>query len=704
MPDMSQVTIEQAMQVAAAHSRAGRVAEAEAIYRHILAAQPNCPGALHELGVIVGQSGQLEEAMALIRRAMTASPENAGYHCDLGSFQQTGGQTDDAIASYQRAISLDPAYAEAFYNLAIAWKSKGNPDNAMACNQRAVGLKPDLVEAHNNLGILWKERGQYDLAIASFRTALKLRPDYAEAHNNLGAALRDTGQTDEAIACYQRALLLRPDNAQTHNNLGTAWRDKGQIDKAIACYQQAVTLQPDLLGAHSNLGNVWKAAGQLDRAIECYQRALALDPNFVEAHDNLLHALQYHPDTDRRSLFLEFQNWNGRHGEPLRRFIEDHGNDRDPERQLRIGYVSPDFRDHPVGRFMLPLLAGHDRNAARVFCYAEVFVADEMTAKLKSQAHAWRSTVGLSNEQVARAIREDKIDILVDLAMHTADNRLLVFARKPAPVQVAYLASLGGAALDTIDYRLTDRHLDPDAADDRYYMQESIRLPGTYWCYQQSLAAEAVHELPAIAAGRITLGCLNHFAKVSADTLRTWATLLDRLPTARLLLHIDHGSQRDRVNQLMAERGIAADRLELLPHVSPAEYFQIYHRIDIALDPLPFAGGTTTCDALWMGVPVVTLAGRTAAGRAGVSILSSAGLPELIARTPQDYVQIAADLAGDLPRLAAMRSTLRQRMQSSPLMDADRFARDIEAAYRSMWRTWCQTGTRNSPARRRAVG
>jgi len=450
-----------------------------------------------------------------------------------------------------------------------------------------------------------------------------------------------------------------------------------------------LALKPDWADALCNLGRAWKATGRLDEAIACFRRALALEPLCVSAHDNLLNTLHYDPAWDMHSIFAEHVQWNRLHAEPLQRLVLPHANERDPMRRLRIGYVSPDFRHHPGGRFILPLLESHDRRQVEVFGYCQLAVPDQLTAKLRSHTDTWRNITALSDQQAAELIRQDRIDILVDLAGHTADNRLLVFARKPAPVQVTYLGYPTTTGLAAIDYRLSDRYLKPDQSDDSYFTEKSICLEGTYWCYEPSLVNQAVNELPALSAKTITLGCLNNFCKVSPAALETWAGLLNKLDDSRLVLHSGHGSHRERVIRLMADRGIAADRLEIVGRVSPEEYFKTYQRIDIALDPFPFAGGTTTCDALWMGVPVVTLAGRTVVGRAGVSILSNVGLPELIARTPEDYVKIAVDLAGDMPRLAELRSILRRRMEESPLMDKMSYARGIEAAYRAMWRTWC---------------
>jgi len=594
MPAMSHDEIDRAMQVAMEHHRAGRIPQAAAGYRQVLAMQPDHADALHLLGVIAGQSGRPDDAIKLIRRAIAAAPDNAIYHCDLAGFLHAHGQVDAAVASYQRAIQL----------------------------------KGDFAEVHYNLGVIWKE--------------------------------------------------------------------KLQLDAAIACYERAISLSPNLAKAHDALGTAFKDAGQLDQAMACYRRALQLDPNYLEAWEDLLYVLLFHPASTRRSLLAEHRRWNDRFARPLGRFTRPPNNDRDPDRRLRVGYVSPDLRQHPVGRFMLPLLASHDRDAVEVYCYAQISKPDDLTAKLKGHAAVWRTIEGLSDEAVTELIRQDQIDILVDLAMHTGNNRLLVFARKPAPVQVTYLAVAYGAGVEAIDYRLTDRYLDPDEADDIDYIEKSIRLAGTYWCYRPSVATEPAGGLPVLAAGKVTFGCLNNFAKVSSAAMETWAKILLAVPGARLILHSHAGRHWERITQLFADQGVAADRIEILQMLSMKDYIEQYRRIDIALDPFPYAGATTTCDALWMGVPVVTLAGRTAVGRAGVSILSNVGRTEWIARSREHYMQLAIDLAGDLPRLAQSRLTLRQQMRNSPLMDEKGYARGIEAAYRTMWRYWCAQPSLNT--------
>ena len=565
----------------------------------------------------------------------------------------------------------------------------GELDQAIAAFRQAIALNPKFPDAYSNLGGALNEKGDLDEAIAAFRQAIALNPNLPEAHGNLGSVLKNRGEPDETIAACRAALILKPNYPEACVNLGAALKDKGELDAAIAAFRQAIVLNPNSPEAHGSLADVLKDVGQLDEAIAAYRQAIALKPVFPEAHDNLLYTLHFHPAYDARAIADEHVRWNREFAEPLKKLIQAHVNDRSPNRRLRIGYFSPDFRGHPVGRFVFPLLAHHDKSQCEVFAYANVRVLDPITQRIRSYVDNWRDIVGLSDAQVVDLIREDQIDILVDLTMHMADNRLLVFARKPAPVQVTYLAYCSTTGLETIDYRLSDPYLDPPTEDELPYSEQTIRLPETYWCYQPVIESPESIPLPALRQDAITFGCLNNFCKVNETGLMTWAAILRAVPNSQLLLHAHEGSHRQQVSERFERHGIKPDRVHFVPYASPDEYFDLYRRMDIALDTFPYGGGTTTCDALWMGVPVVSLAGKMAVGRGGLSILSNIGLPELVGRSEDEYVRIATGLAGDLPRLANLRSTLRRRMQQSPLMDAKRFSRNVEAAYRQMWRNWC---------------
>ena len=647
--------LEQAYDLALKHHEAGRLPEAEALYRQILAQQPRHAVALELLGVIAHQVGKNDVAVDLIRQA----------------------------------IALEPNFPEAFNNLSVALKELGRFPEAIAACRQAITVYPKYTSAYNNLGNVLKDTGQLNDAVAAYRQALTFEPNNTSAHLNLGNALKDQGRIDEAIASYRRVLALSPDYAEAYSNLGAALQTKGDLDEAIAAFHRSIALSPRFPDSYNNLGVALKDQAQLDEAIAAYRQALALNPTLADVHSNLIFTMHCHPAYDALAIAAEYRRWNHQHAEPLKQFIRPFSNNRSPDRRLRIGYVSPDLREHPVGWFLLPLLANHDRQRFEVFCYAQSPASDAFTQRLRSHTDAWRSIVGVSDMQAADLIRQDHIDILVDLAMHTAGNRLLLFAHKPAPVQACYLAYCSSTGLATMDYRLSDPYLDPPGADDSLYTEQTLRLPETYWCYQPTLTVPEVGPLPSLAQGRVTFASLNNFCKVSEATLATWGKLLRAVPSAQLVLHSCAGSHRQKLHEWMAQDGIDVSRVQLVGKMPLADYFRLYQRIDIALDTFPYGGGTTTCDALWMGVPVVSLRGQTAVGRGGLSILSNVGLPELVGQSEDEYVHIAQALAEDLPRLTHLRATLRNRMQQSPLMDAQRFARNVEAAYRQMWAAYC---------------
>ncbi len=547
-----------------------------------------------------------------------------------------------------------------------------------------------LADGFNNLGNVLLESGRAAEAIAAFSRSIALRPNHADAHNNLGTALmRERGNLAEAAACYSKAVSLNPTHAAAHGNLGNALTEMGNLDGAIAALRAAITLDPRQAGAYHNLGLALRDAGLLDQALACFDQAIALSPADAAIASSRLYAMHFHPAFDPAALYAAHRQWNARHAEPLTRLIQPHRNVLDPDRPLRIGYVSADFRMHPVGRFIEPLLRRR-MAGQQVFCYADVRIPDGLTERLKSHADVWRNSVGMSDEALAHRIRQDGIDILVDLTLHAANGRLGVFARKPAPVQVTYLGYCSTTGLDAMDYRITDAYLDPPLAEIGPYSEQSAYLPITYWCYAPGMATPEVGPLPALRNGHITFGCLNTFAKVSGDALSAFGRILAATPGSRLILHAKEGSHRQRIFDLYARQGIEPHRVSFVGYLPMADYFRLYGQIDIALDPFPCAGGTTTCDGLWMGVPVITLAGKTAVGRAGVSILSNVGFPEMIARSIEEYVNLATNLAFDVARLSHIRVTLRDRMSQSALMDATRFAEALAGVYRKLWEKWCR--------------
>ena len=711
------MTLEQAYELALQHHQSGRLREAESLYRQILAHQPNHTGATQMLGVLAHQMGRNQESLELLNRAISLDPNQASCHGNIGLVLANLGRFDEAIASYRRAIALQPDYGQAHANLAFALTQKGQLDDAIAAFQRALEIHPKDADAHHNLGGIYRRQGRAGEAIAAYRRAIALRPGFAEAHynlanalkdqgetedairsyrtaiearpnfpeacNNLGNALIDLGRTDQAIESYRLAIAQRPEFVDAHFNLGNALSDAGRPDEVIAAFRKAIELRPNHAEAYSNLGKVLKDTGALDEAIDCYRRAIAIDPN-SPATDNLLFALYLHPQYTAQQIYEEHARWNQTHAAPLAASFRRGSKGDETGRRLRIGYVSPDFRNHVVGLNILPLLREHDHESFEVFCYSNVPRPDSLTARFRSYADSWREIRNLSDEQAAALIREDGIDILIDLALHSAHNRLLVFARKPAPVQATFAGYPGTTGLTTIDYRLSDPYLDPPGMSDACYSETTLRLPDSFWCYEASSEEPGVNPLPAASSGAITFGCLNRFCKINPPVLRLWARALNAVPNSRLLLLSTHGSHRQRAVAHLASEGVEPRRVEFVDLQPREQYLRTYHRIDIGLDTSPYNGHTTSLDSFWMGVPVVTRIGETAVARAGWCQLSNLGLGELAGRDDDDFVRITTQLAHDPPRLAMLRSTLRDRMKRSPLMDAKRFTQAVESAYRQM--------------------
>jgi predicted O-linked N-acetylglucosamine transferase (SPINDLY family) len=442
---------------------------------------------------------------------------------------------------------------------------------------------------------------------------------------------------------------------------------------------------PEQCAAKVRLANDLASAGDIDGAIQNFREALALNPGNAFLHDDLVYLLHFHPQATNQDLFREAAIWEWQHARALSESIPPHQNNRDPNRKLKIGYVSPEFYRQAESFFIVPLLQSHDHSRFEIHCYSSVQQPDDRTGEIRKLADTWYEVGHLNDDELARKIREDQIDILIDLTMHMRLSRLLTFARKPAPVQVTWLAYPGGTGLRTMDWRLTDAYLDPPH-EPGWYCERSIRLPDSWVCYNP--LSQAALATPR-TSGPITFGSLNHPRKINDLNLILWADLMRRVEGSRILLGIEADSHCRRARSIFENEGIAADRVEFRGKMPRWEYLRAYDQIDIALDTLPYNGITTTCDALWMGTPVVSLIGKTTAGRAGLGILSNAGLPELAAKDSERFIEIAVKLAADREKLIDWKRNLRRRLESSPLMDAGKFARNVEIAYRWMWQRWC---------------
>ena len=667
--------------------QAGQFAQAEAELRRAIDLEPTRAEYQANLGAILASQKKWEQAAVAFREAIALRPDLPEAHHSLGRVLLEAKHIDLSIAALRRAIELRPQFADALHNLGGALLEKGDAPEAIAAYERALAARPNFPPTLNNLANVYRAVGEIDLAIHTYGKAIASGGESPEVLNNLGIALYEKGAFEDAAIACRRALTLKEDFVDAHLNLGNILRRLDRLDEAIAEYRRTMELRPESADALANLATALRETGLADESLECYRKAMTLsDQAWIGSA--YVFTINSHPDFNREQIREEDARWNERYAGPLAPASVSFENDRNADRRLRIGYVSPDFRWHSQSQFTVPLLSHHDREQFEIFCYSNVAVEDEMTGRIKTYADQWRSIAGRGDDAAVHVIREDRIDVLVDLTMHMDRNRLLIFAGKPAPVQVTWLAYPGTTGLTAIDYRLTDPQLDPPGEGDQFYSEKSYRLPDTFWCYDPLASEPPVNELPALSNGFVTFGCLNNFAKVTDLTLDVWSRVLKRVTRSRLLLLAPNGSARQRIVEKLENRGVEEDRIEFISRQPRAHYLASYHRIDLCLDTFPYNGHTTTLDSAWMGVVPLTMPGATAVSRGGLSILSNVGLQHLVARDADQLVEIAGKLTSDLPALAKLRSELRKSMEASPLMDAKRFARDVETAYRQMWRKW----------------
>ncbi|HEB86925.1 MAG TPA: tetratricopeptide repeat protein [Gammaproteobacteria bacterium] len=536
------------------------------------------------------------------------------------------------------------------------------------------------------------------------RTIIGIRPDLHEAHFHLGTSLLIQGKREEALESFRKALRLQPNNPSTLFQLGKALHLLTRFDEALEYYEQALGLAPNLAEVYDSIGSILKYRGDLEGAIKNYRQALQIRPNFDKAHSDLVFALNYSPRYDADAIYREHVRWGQMHKLPPVASSSD--SNPDPTRRLRVGYVSPDLCKHSVAFFFEPLLTNHDPIGFETFCYSDVAKPDAVTQRLQEAASHWRATKGMDDGQLAERIRLDGIDILVDLTGHTANSRLMAFTAKPAPIQVSYLGYPNTTGIPAIDYRLTDAWADPPGITDDYHTETLIRLLNGFLCYQPGENAPPVTPSPARKCGHITFGSFNNLAKITPEVVSLWSSVLKTSPDSRLIvknISLHDTATREHYLQLFKKHAIDPDRLDLLPpKFFSVEHLELYGKIDIGLDTFPYNGTTTTCEAFWMGVPVIALAGNIHAGRVGVSLLSQLGLTEFIAGSLQDYVRLATELAADRDRLSRIREALRERMAESALCNGEAFTHNVEDAYRDMWVKWCkkhQNGSQDLTAR-----
>ncbi|HVT87847.1 MAG TPA: tetratricopeptide repeat protein [Tepidisphaeraceae bacterium] len=701
----------------------GNYSAAEPYLKRSLALTPDAPDFHSNYALLCRVMKRADEALNHLQKAIQLDPSYAEAHNNLGLVLDDLKRFDEAAACYAGAIRISPDYFDpqlhlaenlwhrrrftesiqhlqrlavrcpnhaGLHNLLCAGLGKtGRMKESIQHGRIAVRLNPNNADARMNLGCALASGGMTDAAVAQFQEALQLSPHHAVTLTNLGWLMRRAGRFEEAAQFCRQALQVNAAYAPALNQLGLISRDMQDIDSAVQYCSQAVRIQPDDPGNWMDLGLANLETGDFKAAAECARRTLSIQPDYAVAHSNLLFSLQYDPDISQSKLFEEHVQFGRIHESGASGSLFTHPNRRDPNRCLRIGYVSPYFRHHAVACFVEPILGAHDRSNFTITCYSDVQTDDEVTQRLKTYGADWRNTAYLSDNELSQLIHADQQDILVDLTGHVSGNRLLAFAQKPAPIQITYLGYQNTTGLRSMDYRLTDEIADPNKEGCEFYTEALIRLP-CFFCYQPPAKAPEVAPTPAHSRGYVTFGCLNHAAKLNDRVLKLWARVLDEVKDSKLVLLVTAaGICERRIQDLAQACGVPAQRLKFVRRCVGNEYLSLYSQIDIALDPFPFSGHTTTCDTLWMGVPLVTLRGRSYASRMSASVLTHLGMTEFIAEDADQYVRIACDLAGNPRQLSDLRASMRTKVKNSVITDASSFTKNLESTYRELWSRWC---------------
>jgi predicted O-linked N-acetylglucosamine transferase (SPINDLY family) len=658
-----------------------------------LTIRQDVPKVWHLLGIAARAAGRKEDALEMFQKALSFFPDSPNVLSDLSFALLELNRFDEALPFIEKVKKLQPKGAEGALAFGKYLIHKKRLPEAEAELSRAISLNPKLFEAHLRYGNAVRDQGRLEEAAGAFRKALQINPSYVDGYINFGALLWSLGKSADAVQQYQRAIEINPQSFQARNNLGVALSDLGRHDEAIVQFKACLQINPQHAKAHNNLANALRNIGALDEALIAFDRATDLAPENATFLSNAVFSHNFSPQNDAQKRFAIARKWGERFADGLLATIPPHTNTRDPQRRLKIGYVSPDFCNHVVTMFFVPLAANHRPEQVEITCYSNVIANDALTMKLKELIPRWHNISALDDDAAAQKIREDKIDILVDLALHTAGNRLGVFARKPAPVQVCYLGTIGSTGLKQMDYRLTDRFLDPPDRIEDCYCEKTIRLPDACWCFDPLATPPPVTAAPVLSKGYITFGCQAAFMKFNDPLVSLWAAVLKAIPQSRMIVRADSGPQQQRLAAWFAKHGVGRERVEFVSTVGRLEFLKRHEQIDIALDTFPYSGVTTSLDAYLMGVPVLSLCGRDALSRAGLSLAASLGLAEvLVATSPTQFVEKAIALASNPQKLNGLRQQLRAQFAKSPLADAPRFTQNLEQAYRQMWQTWCSQG------------
>lgn len=674
---------------------ARRYAELEASAQSLLSQYAHFGFAWKILGASLKM--QHKNALFAFQKAVELMPDDAESHFNLGVTQKDTGHLEHAITSYRNAVRLKPDYVAAHSNLANTLREYGQLEGALESYQFVFRLQPKHADTLFNMGNVLKTLGRLDEAAARYRDAISLQPTLIAAHNNLGATLKDLGQFTEAATSYRQLIALQPDSAEAYNNLGVILKEIGQYDSAVTSYARALQLKPDYAEAHNNLGNIYKDLGQIDEALSRYRSALQYKPDLLEPYTSLLFTLNYTASLSPTDCLKEAQTF----GRIITRkatapYSEWHCAAQ-PQR-LRVGIVSGDLCNHPVGYFLESLLGQFNAEHIELIAYPNDLKIDALTTRIQPYFSAWKPLYNLSDSAAAQLIHNDAVHILLDLSGHTGKNRLPVFAWRPAPVQASWLGYFATTGVAEMNYLLADKMGVPETH--RQHFSETIRyLPDTRLCFSPPQIELAVTALPALSQKHITFGCFQNLPKISDAVLSAWSTILAALPSARLRLQckqLSDATVAAKFAERLQQHGIDPARVSLHGFTTRAAYLAAYAEVDFLLDTFPYPGGTTTCEALWMGVPTLTLAGDTLLARQGASLLSAADLDDWITEDAPEYIAQAIALSSDLDKLAALRANLREQVRNSPLFDATRFAHNLETELWAMWQDHTQAIPRST--------
>ncbi len=670
-----------------------RFNESISSFRNVLAHQPNDHRAHNNIGMALTQLEDYDEAFNSYIKSINLQPNYAEAHNNLGVLLEKMDRTEEALESYNRALIIEPSYSEAYFNRGNLMSNLKKFIDSISSYNKAIELDPRFIDAHYNRGNALYELDKLEEAIKSYDRVVELAPGYAAAYFNRANALKKLKRYEESLLSYNKAIALNPSHAEAYNNSGTSLKELMRFEESKHNYDRAIELKPEYSDAYLNRGVILVALNDLKSAILDYKKALEINPLDSEAHSGLLFTLNYVSKRLEKDLLYEAV----RYGELVKQKSHAYtswANTTEIDRCLIIGFISGDFRIHPVGYFIegvIESLKLHFSKKLKIHCYHNHDIEDALTERIRKNCDEWVFVNELSDEVLSQKIRNDHIDILIDLSGHTAHNRLPVFCWKPAPIQATWLGYFASTGVKEIDYLIADPWVAPQL-EDKNYTEKVWRLPETYLCFSPPVDEIQINELPGITSGYITFGSFNNLAKMNQPVVRLWAKVLKAIPDSRLFLknyRLSNEKVRENIIATFAEYGVSQGRLILEGKSPRNELLSSYQKVDIALDPFPYPGGTTSVESLWMGVPVLTKRGDSFLSRIGETIMNNAGLHNWVAKDEDDYISKAISLTKDLDGLAQLRKELRQKLLSSTLCDSSRFAMHFEDALRSMWTVWC---------------